>query len=145
MWDKISNIAKSAAAMLQSGKTPPNTPVKYQEELGAINFLRSKKFFVAFSAIVLLMIFFASSIFILFLTATLPTITVPYVTLVVEFLKIFALIITFYIGIQGATDFRWGSNSNVELSQQNQNITETLEEKRTYIEESRSRPDYEED
>jgi len=144
MWNKIIEIAKTAAAMLHSGQVPPNTPAQYKEELGAINFLRSKKFFMVFFAVILLISFGVLGVFGLFLTAALPTITIPYVTLVCKVFDMLAIIIGIWLGAQTSLDFVYGSSSNIDLQGSNQNITETLEEKHTYIEESRSRPDYEE-
>ena len=69
MWDRVTDIAKTAAAMLQSGKVPPNTPSQYREDLGKVNFLASRKFFVVFTSVLMLMAFYAASIFVLFLTA----------------------------------------------------------------------------
>jgi len=146
MWNRITEIAKTAAAMLQSGTAPPNTPAQYKEELGEINFFRSKKFFMVFFAVILLVGFGSLGIFGLFLTAAVPVITVPYVTLVSKILDMLAIIIGIWLGAQTTLDFKYNSNSSVDLKGENsyQNITETLEEKHTYIEEARSRPDYEE-
>ena len=115
MWNNVKDIFKSLPSFLQSGKAPPNSPQQYTEELAGINFLRSKKFFVTFTSIAALLGFFGVSVFILFLTATLPTLTVPFVTMFVEALKIFAVIIAFYLGLQTALDFKWNSNSNTDL------------------------------
>jgi len=81
MWNKITDIFLTASAMLKSGKVPPNTPPQYHEDLSKINFLASKKFFVVFCSIGILAIFYAASIFVLFLTAKVPTLTVPFVTI----------------------------------------------------------------
>jgi hypothetical protein len=63
-----------------SGKVPPNTPSQYIDEMKSINFLKSKKFFVVFTSIIMLLAFYGISVFILFLTAKIPTITFPFVT-----------------------------------------------------------------
>jgi hypothetical protein len=114
MWKKLTDTVQSAAAFLQSGKTPPNTPVEYREDLSKINFFSSKKFFIIFSAIVLLMFFYLTSVGILFLTSFYPAITDSYVIIFVESIKIFAIIISVYLGLQATIDFKYSSNSNIE-------------------------------
>lgn len=129
MWQEVKDIANTAAAMLQSGKAPPNTPDKYISELKATNFLRSKKFFITFSSILVVLAFFGISVFILFLTAPLPTLTVPFVSIFVETLKVLTIVIASYLGLQTALDFRYNSDSNVNLEGQNSNINETVDQK----------------
>lgn len=115
MWDKLTLIGQSLAAMVSHDKVPPNTPPEYVEEMKSINFLRSKKFFVVFSSILMLIAFYAASVFILFLTAPIPTITTPFVTIFVETIKIFAIIISAYLGLQAAIDFKYNSQSDVTV------------------------------
>jgi hypothetical protein len=115
MWKRVTDTVQSAAAFLQSGKAPPNTPIQYREDLSKINFFSSKKFFIVFSSIVLLMLFYLVSVGILFLTVRFPTITDSYVIIFVESIKIFAIIISAYLGLQAAIDFKYNSNSNVTV------------------------------
>lgn len=115
MWNRLTVLGQSLAAMLCSDKVPPNTPPQYVEEMKSINFLRSKKFFVVFTSILMLLAFYGISVFILFLTAPIPTITSPFVTIFVETIKIFAIIISAYLGLQAAIDFKYNSESNTEL------------------------------
>ena len=112
MWKKVTETVQSAAAFLQSGKVPPNTPIQYREDFSKINFFSSKKFFIVFSSIVLLMLFYLVSVGILFLTVKFPTITDSYVIIFVESIKIFAIIISAYLGLQAAIDFKYSSNTN---------------------------------
>jgi hypothetical protein len=100
MWNKIIDIAKTASSMLHSGEVPPNTPDKYKEDLSKVNFLASKKFYVVFCSVIILSLFYAASIFVLFLTATAPNLTVPFVTIFTETVKILAIIIASYLGVQ---------------------------------------------
>ncbi len=125
MWDRVTDIAKTAAAMLQSGKVPPNTPLPYQTDLGKVNFLASRKFFVVFTSILMLIVFYLASIFVLFLTAPLPTITAAFVTIFVETIKIFAIIISAYLGLQAAIDFKYNSSSDTSFRGENIIVTET--------------------
>ena len=130
MWDRITLIGQSLAAMLSQDKAPPNTPPQYVEEMKSINFLRSKKFFVVFSAVLMLIVFYSISVFILFLTAPLPSITTPFVTIFVETIKIFAIIISAYLGLQAAIDFKYNSESNVvtkgEIQYAKEEVQETI-------------------
>lgn len=111
MWDKIITVFQSATAFLQNGKVPPNTPIQYREDLSKINFFSSKKFFIVFSSILLLMLFYLTSVGILFLTSFSPGITGSYVTIFVESIKIFAIIISVYLGLQASIDFKYQSLS----------------------------------
>ena len=112
MWNRIKNTFYTATSFLQTGVAPPNAPIRYREDLSKINFLSSKKFFIVFSSIVLLMFFYLTSVGILFLTSFFPTITEPYVTIFVESVKIFAIIISVYLGLQASIDFKYNSSSN---------------------------------
>jgi hypothetical protein len=112
MWKKVTETVQNAASFLQAGKTPPNAPIQYREDLSKINFFSSKKFFIVFSSIVLLMVFYLVSVGILFLTVKFPTITDSYVIIFVESIKIFAIIISAYLGLQAAIDFKYSSNTN---------------------------------
>jgi hypothetical protein len=144
MIDKISVIWQSLAAMLSHDKVPPNTPPEYVEEMKSINFLRSKKFFVVASSVLMLIAFYAISVFILFLTAPLPTITTPFVTLFVETIKIFAIIISAYLGLQAAIDFKYNSSSNTnlnsEISYAKEEVQQTIIE--IYAEKYKDDPSY---
>ena len=112
MWNRIKNTFYTATSFLQTGVAPPNAPIRYREDLSKINFLSSKKFFIVFSSIVLLMFFYLTSVGILFLTSFFPTITDSYVTIFVESVKIFAIIISVYLGLQASIDFKYNSSSN---------------------------------
>jgi hypothetical protein len=112
MWNRIKNTFYTATSFLQTGVAPPNAPIRYKEDLSKINFFSSKKFFIVFSSIVLLMFFYLTSVGILFLTSFFPTITEPYVTIFVESIKIFAIIISVYLGLQASIDFKYNSSSS---------------------------------
>ena len=75
------------------------------------------------------MAFYAASIFVLFLTAPLPTITAAFVTIFVETIKIFAIIISAYLGLQTAIDFKYNSSSDTSFRGENINVTETHTER----------------
>jgi hypothetical protein len=140
MWEKIIQIAQTASSMLHSGKVPPNTPLQYRDDLSKVNFLASKKFYVVFCSVILLAIFYAASIFVLFLTAATPTLTVPFVSIFTETIKILAVIIACYLGVQTILDYRIQSNSDVNLSGDQ---TFIKEEQITYIISNSKEDDYE--
>lgn len=144
MWNRIAILGQSLAAMLSNDKVPPNTPTQYVDELKSINFLRSKKFFVVFTSVLMLLVFYGVSVFILFLTAPLPTITSPFVTIFVETIKIFAIIISAYLGLQAALDFKYNSSSNTELKGELIHVKEEVEEKiiQIYAEKYKDDPSY---
>jgi len=123
MWNRIKNTFYTATSFLQTGVAPPNAPIRYREDLSKINFFSSKKFFIVFSSIVLLMFFYLTSVGILFLTSFFPTITEPYVTIFVESIKIFAIIISVYLGLQASIDFKYNSSSS-----QSYETTKSIEE-----------------
>jgi hypothetical protein len=127
MWEKFTDIAKNATAFLQAGKVPPNTPIQYREEFGKINFFSSKKFFIVFSSVILLMAFYLVSVGILFITSFFPEIIQPYVTIFVESIKIFAIIISVYLGLQATIDFKYQSNSNT--TNETHNNVEKIDQK----------------
>jgi ABC-type Na+ efflux pump permease subunit len=127
MWNKIIQIAKTVSSMLHSGEIPPNTPIEYQKDLSKVNFLASKKFFVVFCSVIILSVFYAVSIFVLFLTSNMSaTITSAFVTIFVETIKILAVIIGSYLGVQTLLDFKYKSDSNTEFKSENK--TEKIEE-----------------
>jgi hypothetical protein len=123
MWNRIKNTFYTATSFLQTGVAPPNAPIRYKEDLSKINFFSSKKFFIVFSSILLLMFFYLTSVGILFLTSFFPTITEPYVTIFVESVKIFAIIISVYLGLQASIDFKYNSSSS-----QSYETTKSIEE-----------------
>jgi hypothetical protein len=128
MWDKILNLGHSISSMLTNSGVPPNTPIEYVEELKSINFLRSKKFFIVFTSVLMLVAFYGISVFILFLTAPVPGITAPFVTIFVETIKIFAFIIAAYLGLQTAIDFKYNSESNTSLKGEMVQVKEEVDE-----------------
>jgi len=110
----------------------------------SINFLRSKKFFVVFSSVIMLLAFFGVSVFILFLTAPLPSITTPFVTIFVETIKILAIIISAYLGLQAAIDFKYNSESSTALKGEIQYAKEEVQQTivEIYAEKFKDDPSY---
>jgi hypothetical protein len=144
MWHRLSIIGQSLAAMVSHDKAPPNTPPEYVDEMKSINFLRSKKFFIVFTSIMMILGFYGISVFILFLTAPLPSITAPFVTIFVETIKVFAIVISAYLGLQAAIDFKYNSESNTslkgEISYAKEEVQQTIIE--IYAEKYKDDPSY---
>lgn len=126
MLKKINNVILTAIAMLQKGKIPPHTPIQHRETMSDINFLSSKKFYVVFCSVIILSIFYSLSIGVLFLTAEFPALTLPFVSIFTETIKILAIIIASYLGVQTVLDYKMQSNSNVENIRQEQDETTIL-------------------
>jgi hypothetical protein len=114
MWQKIQTTFETITAFFQDGKVPPNTPFEYKQDLSKINFFSSKKFFIVFSSVILLMLFYLSSVGILFLTSFFPSIIQPYVIIFSESIKIFAIIISVYLGLQATIDFKYHTESKID-------------------------------
>jgi len=144
MWKRIVDIAKTASAMLHNGSVPPNSPEQYKEDLSKINFLASKKFYVVFCSVIILAAFYVASIFVLFLTAPYPNLTVPFVTVFTETIKILAIIIASYLGVQTVLDYRMQSNTNVQTEGINTFAKEEIDQNiiMDYAEKYKDEPSY---
>jgi hypothetical protein len=62
-----------------------------------------------------LAVFYVASIAVLFLTAPYPNLTVPFVTVFTETIKILAIIIASYLGVQTVLDYKMQSNTSIQL------------------------------
>ena len=144
MWKNILDIAKTAKSMLSSGEIPPNTPEIYKKDLSKINFLSSKKFYVVFCSVIILSFFYAASIIVLFLTAAHPSLTTAFVSIFSETIKILAVIIASYLGVQTVLDYKMNSNSTNEYKTNNEYFKEEIDVNQvTYIETNLKEDDYE--
>ncbi len=114
MWDSITNVAKTAAAFLQNGKAPPNTPARLEKKMEDTNHLSSKKFFIIFTSVLMLGVLYYSSVAIL-LAIEMPEHVTAFVTLFSKTIEIFAIIIASYLGVQAAVDLKYNSSSNAEV------------------------------
>lgn len=125
MWKNIAAIAQTFTSFLRSDMAPPNTPADQIEELKSKNHLSSKKFFIAFSAFIILGIFYAASVFILFLMAALPELLAHYVVIFTKTIEVFAIIMATYLGLQAAIDFKYSSSSNSNVNIQRTDSVDT--------------------
>jgi hypothetical protein len=126
MWKRIAEIANTSTSMLRAGSVPPNTPPEYQQDLSKLNFLASKKFFVVFLSVIILSVFYGVSILVLFLTAPHPNLTLPFVSIFTETIKILAIIIGSYLGVQTVLDYRMQSSSAIFLEKKGEKKEEII-------------------
>lgn len=121
MWRNIVEIGKTAASFLQTGKFPPNTPPNLKHLLAKQNHLASRKFFMTFVAVGILIFFYFTSVFILFL---LPAEYVAHITafttIFSKIVEILAVVIGLFLGAQAAVDLRYSSSSNTSIEHQSQ-------------------------
>jgi len=126
MWQSLIDVAKTAAAFLQNGKAPPNTPARLKKTMEDTNHLSSKKFFIIFTSVLMLGALYYSSVAIL-LAIKMPEHVAAFVTLFTKTIEIFAVIIASYLGVQAVVDLRYNSSSNAEV------LGEVIIEKREEI------------
>tara|TARA_R110000868_G_scaffold103681_14_gene285380 strand:+ start:241 stop:717 length:477 start_codon:yes stop_codon:yes gene_type:complete len=116
MWENISNVAKTAAAFLQLGKAPPNTPEALVHQLEETSHLSSKKFFIVFSSVLVLAFFYFTSVAILFFLPLHDPLIAGYTTLFSKTIEILSIIIASYLGVQALVDLKYGSSSNASMT-----------------------------
>jgi hypothetical protein len=115
MFKSVLNIAKNAAAFLQHGVTPPGVCPEQNPDIANANHLGSKKFFAAFSGFIILSVFYASSIGMLFLLDHDPALLAVYPIIFTKTVEVFAAIMAVYIGGQAVVDLKYNSTSNASL------------------------------
>ena len=109
------NVLKNAAAMLQQGVAPPDTPPEQVEQLANTNHLSSKKFFLAISGFVILGVFYTLSVGALFVMPPEPSTVTAYTVLFTKTMEVFATIMAVYLGGQALVDLRYNSSSSASL------------------------------
>jgi hypothetical protein len=115
MLNVISNISKTAASFLQTGTAPPGTPEDQREQLEKTNHLSSKKFFVALTGFLILGVFYASSVAVLFALNKYPALVASYSVIFTKTVEVFAAIMAVYLGGQAVVDLKYNSSSNASL------------------------------
>jgi succinate dehydrogenase hydrophobic anchor subunit len=136
MWQNILNIGQTVSAFLTNGKAPPNTPPELEKKMEDTNHLASKKFFVIFSAIIMIVIMFLMAVGFLFLIPTDHDFVVTaYSTIFTKIIEIFGLVISVYIGAQGLVDLKYNSSSSASVAGEADSET-TKEEKDVNINET---------
>jgi succinate dehydrogenase hydrophobic anchor subunit len=147
MLDNILNVVRTATAFLQNGVAPPNTPASLEQQMENTNHLASKKFFVIFSAIFILLIMFLMSVGFLFLLPRDHDIVLTaYSTIFTKIMEVLGLVISVYIGAQGLVELRYNSSSNASIEGQAEDKdSEELEEKDVNLNENISTNNAKED
>lgn len=143
MFKAISDIAVGALSFLRTGEIPPNTPDRLKERLGDINHLSSKKFFIVFSSLIILALFYYTSVGILLSIPHVPEVVVAFTTLFTKTMEILAVIIAAYIGCQAAVDLRYNSSSSTSLQSVSQNERQDIHEVFEQITHNAKEEDYE--
>ena len=115
MLQGLSAIISSAAAFLQNGKAPPNTPERLVQKMEDTNHLASKKFFIIFTSVLMLGFLYYSSVAIL-LAMKMPEHVTAFVILFSKTIEIFAIIIASYLGVQAVVDLKYNSSSNADVT-----------------------------
>jgi hypothetical protein len=130
MINQIKNIYSNAAAFLQQGVAPPNTPPEQQKALESINHLASKKFFITMSAFLILGIAFCVNMVLLYNMDSHPNLLPSYVVIFSKTIEVFAAIMAVYLGGQAVVDLKYNSSSNASISE---NIQKTEIQQTTSI------------
>ena len=116
MFKKLIDIAKTASSFLQTGVAPPGTSPDQQQEMENTNHLASKKFFITFSGFVILGVFYASSVAVLFALTKNPELTATFSVMFTKTIEVFATIMAVYIGGQAVVDLKYNSSSNASVA-----------------------------
>lgn len=137
MFESITNVIKTATAFLQNGVAPPNTPIALEKQMENVNHLASKKFFIIFSAIIMILSMFLMSVGFLFLLPRDHDIVLTaYSTIFSKIIEIFGLVISVYIGAEGLVSLRYNSSSSAGIEGTAESETsEDIEEKDVNLDE----------
>lgn len=120
MLARLTNIAKTAAAFLQTGVAPPGTPTEQKKEMEETNHLASKKFFIAFSGFIILGVFYSVSVVVLFTMRNALELVATYSVMFSKTIEVFATIMAVYLGGQAVVDLKYNSSSNASVSSNTQ-------------------------
>jgi hypothetical protein len=111
----ILEVVKSATSFLKYDQAPPTASVVEKTALEDTNHFSSKKFFIIFSAMIMLAVLYFSSVGILVLLPRTPELIVAFTTIFSKVIEIFSIIIATYLGTQAVVDLRYNSNSNASI------------------------------
>jgi len=123
----ILEVVKSATSFLKYDQAPPNASIVEKTALEDTNHFASKKFFIIFTAMIMLAVLYFSSIGILVLLPRTPELIVAFTTIFSKVIEIFSIIIATYLGTQAVVDLRYNSNSNASI----EGRVDVIEEKLT--------------
>lgn len=132
LFSSAINIVKSAATFLQSGVAPAGVSNELRQKMEDTNHFTSKKFFIVFSASILLAFFYFTSIGILFLLPHVPEVVTGYITMFVKTIEVLAVVIAFYTTGQAVVDLKYISSSNAGIQGNVSVIKEEITENLTH-------------
>ena len=122
----ILEVVKSATSFLKYDQAPPNASVVEKAALEDTNHFSSKKFFIIFTAMIMLAVLYFSSVGILVLLPRTPELIVAFTTIFSKVIEIFSIIIATYLGTQAVVDLRYNSSSSASIEGRVENIEEQL-------------------
>ena len=111
----ILEVVKSATSFLKYDQAPPTASAVEKVALEDTNHFASKKFFIIFTAIIMLAVLYFSSVGILVLLPRSPELIAAFTTIFSKVIEIFSIIIATYLGTQAVVDLRYNSNSNASI------------------------------
>jgi len=130
MWSTITNTFKSVYAFLNTGVTPPNTPLPLRAQMKKANHFASRKFFIVFTSFLGLCFFYFASVAVLFFLPQNGTELISgYVTIFTKTIEVLAIIIAAYLGVQAVVDLKYNSTSSADTSFQTTKSIEEIDEK----------------
>jgi hypothetical protein len=122
----ILEVVKSATSFLKYEQAPPSASTVEKIATEDVNHFASKKFFIIFTAMLMLGFLYLSSVGILVLLPRTPELIVAYTTIFSKVIEIFSIIIATYLGTQAVVDLRYNSSSNASIEGRIENISEQL-------------------
>lgn len=122
----ILEVVKSATSFLKYDHAPSNASPVEKAALEDTNHFSSKKFFIIFTAMIMLAVLYFSSVGILVLLPRTPELIVAFTTIFSKVIEIFSIIIATYLGTQAVVDLRYNSSSSASIEGRVENIEEQL-------------------
>jgi hypothetical protein len=125
MVNNLLKIFKETTWFLHSGVAPKNASSRIKSNLEDMNHMTSKKFAMTMIAISVIAFMYFSSVACLFLFKSDPHVS-ALVSMYKDMIVAVASIAATLVGIQGLVDWKYNSNSDVNLKSNTENINETL-------------------
>lgn len=120
MIDNFLKIIKETTWFMNSGVAPRNVSDRIRPSLENVNHMTSKKFAMTIIAIFIIALMYFSSVACLFLFKADPHVS-ALVSMYKDMIVAVASIAATLVGIQGLVDWKYNSNSNIELKSTDNN------------------------
>lgn len=143
MFETLQNIIKTAGSFLTNQSPPDVIDEGEKERLQELNHLESKKFYIVMTSVLILTIFFFSSVGFLFILPPTPEVITGFVTLFTKTIEILAIVIAFYVSAKTVVDLKYSSNSNTSITNTSETKTQIIDETVTIIHTNQKEEDYE--